>query len=70
MKNFLEQDGFIKFLNDRIIEEKIIRLQAGSDITYILQIINMLYGTRIYFINKEIKIDEGSFFFLEIHLIE
>ena len=70
MKNFLEQDGFIEFLNDKIIEEKIIRLQVSCDITYILQIINILYGTHIHFINKEIKMEKGSFFFLEINLIE
>lgn len=70
MNNFIEQDGFIEFLNNRIIEDKIVYLKISHDISYILQIINIIYETKTSFINVKIPIENNYFFLMQINLIE
>ena len=72
MINYVEENGFIESLNNRIKEGIAVFLITSENISYILQIINMIYDTKIWF-NFEVRKDESTgarFFLFEIKEIK
>jgi hypothetical protein len=69
--NYFDEDDFIRKFNEKLNMEKRLRVQSVSSIVFILQIINLIYGTQCSFVEQKFTNSNGyKFRYIDIVLIE
>tara|TARA_Y100000310_G_scaffold327689_1_gene394433 strand:+ start:475 stop:687 length:213 start_codon:yes stop_codon:yes gene_type:complete len=70
MGNFIQEDGFIRKLNERLNKEKSLIIQTNMPMDHVLQTICIIYSTKVVFFKSEIHLEEGMYYHYQISVVE
>ena len=70
MSTYLEQDGFIKEVRDKLISEKSITIQSSLEVDHVIQLVSLIYSLKIQYFKGTLRFHEGTHFHYQIHLLQ